>query len=368
MYDRSFIDLFSETVPEANAKFRGACRDATWTESVPHPLTGPDGEPLATEVAWFGRKDARHLVVGVSATHGVEGWAGSACQIGWARSGAGASLPDDVAVLQIHIVNPWGMAWDRRQQEDNVDLNRHYVDFDELPDDSAYRALDAHVMCDLAGPDADAASAALAAYEAEHGRRALHMALYGGQYSNPLAPSYGGLEPTWSRLLVDRLIAAYCGTAGRIVLCDFHTGYGPYGYGIPLWHLEAGPQLDKARYIFGETTEAPLAGDRAKDEFIQNGHFYQYWVRKLPGADVIPMCFEFGGEHVSDEASIVNEREDSLSWRDDDRLSAASRALRRRIRDIHCPPNDDWREMIWFRGRQLYREMIERIRLVGADG
>ena len=39
---------------------------------------------------------------------------------------AGLGLPDDVAVLMIHLINPWGTAWMRRVNEDNIDLNRNY--------------------------------------------------------------------------------------------------------------------------------------------------------------------------------------------------------------------------------------------------
>ena len=362
MDDRSFLDDFSADFASARRKFREACAGAARLDAFPHPGKGPDGEELATDVAYFGRADAPYLVVSVSGTHGVEGWAGSACQIGWIR--AGMALPDDVAMLHIHAINPWGMAWDRRQQEDNVDLNRHYVDFANPPANPDYAELYEHVMC----PEDDAigrsaADAALAAYREKHGRLTAGMTLQGGQYSFPDAPSYGGAAPVWSRKTIDEIFARYCGKAKRIAVIDIHTGYGPYGYGIPLWHMPGGPQLDKANILFGPTIEAPLAGDRAHEEFIQHGHFYGYCESQLPHADVIAMCLEFGGEWLADGQRARLERNDALLWRDADRLSGEARTARRRWRDIHCPDRDDWREMVWFRGRQVFREVAERIRL-----
>jgi hypothetical protein len=362
MYDRSFLEDFSATFPAARQKFLDACRDAAILETSPHPLKGPDGEELATDIAYFGRIDAPYLIVSVSGTHGVEGWAGSACQTGWARRDL--ALPDDVAMLHIHAINPWGMAWDRRQQEDNVDLNRHYVDFACVPANPDYAKLYEHVMC----PEDDtnrrsAADAALAAYREKHGRLTSGMTLQGGQYSFPDAPSYGGSAPVWSRRMIDEIFARYCGKARRVAVVDIHTGYGPYGYGIPLWHMPGGPQLEKARTLFGPTIEAPLAGDRAHEEFIQHGHFYGYCERQIAKADVIAMCLEFGGEWLADGQRARLERNDALLWRDGDPLSAEARAARRRWRDLHCPESDDWREMVWFRGRQVFREMVERIRL-----
>ena len=32
------------------------------------------------------------------------------------------------AVVLIHMLNPWGAAWQRRHNEDNIDLNRSFVD------------------------------------------------------------------------------------------------------------------------------------------------------------------------------------------------------------------------------------------------
>src|SRR5262249_50905400 len=162
---------------------------------------------------------------------------------------------------------------------------RHYVDFANPPDDREYAGLYEYVMC----PEDDAvrrraADAELAAYRERHGRLTYGMTLQGGQYSFPDAPSYGGAQPVWSRRIIDEIFARYCDKARRIAVIDIHTGYGPYGYGIPLWHMPDGPQLEKARVLFGPTVEAPLAGDRAHEEFIQHGHFYGYCERQLPSA------------------------------------------------------------------------------------
>ena len=268
-------------------------------------------------------------------------------------------------MLHIHAINPWGMAWDRRQQEDNVDLNRHYIDFANPPDDRDYAKLYSYVMCDEKNAERRReADAALDAYRLEHGRLKYGMTLQGGQYSFPDAPSYGGSQPTWSRRVIDEIFERYCAKAQRVAILDIHTGYGPYGYGIPLWHMPDGPQLAKARFMFGPTLEAPLAGDRSHEEFIQHGHFYGYCESRLAKADVVAMCLEFGGEWLAEGQRARLERKDALQWRSVDRLSPEARAARRRWRDLHCPDSDDWREMVWFRGRQILRELVERIPLL----
>ncbi len=54
--------------------------------SYPHPLPGPQGENLYTDVARVGPVTASRLMLVVSGTHGVEGYYGSDCQIAcWIR-------------------------------------------------------------------------------------------------------------------------------------------------------------------------------------------------------------------------------------------------------------------------------------------
>ncbi len=51
----------------------------------------------------------------------------------------GASVPDDLAVVLIHAINPYGFAWIRRVNEDNVDLNRNCIDFGAaIPENPGY--------------------------------------------------------------------------------------------------------------------------------------------------------------------------------------------------------------------------------------
>lgn len=126
--------LFSGDYSALRARFLAAARTAgaSLVEYL-HPLHGPDGERLATDVAYLGRNDARKLMVLISGTHGVEGPFGSACQTAWLSQNTPWQLPDDTAVLAIHLINPWGTAWSRRVNEDNVDLNRNFIDWQKAP-------------------------------------------------------------------------------------------------------------------------------------------------------------------------------------------------------------------------------------------
>src|SRR6184192_139570 len=117
---------FSGSYAQARQKFLTAAPSAV---AYPCSATGPAGEALGTDAAYFGDPDARKLVVIVSGTHGPEGYSGSAAQLLFLRAKLHAKLPPSTGVLLVHALNAYGFAWDRRVTEEGCDLNRNFIDF-----------------------------------------------------------------------------------------------------------------------------------------------------------------------------------------------------------------------------------------------
>ena len=136
-------ESFSADYQEARQKFRTeADRAGGAIESILHPERGPDRSDLATDIAWFGARDAESVLVLISGTHGVEGFCGSGAQIEWMRRGEASRLPKSIGVLMIHAINPYGFAWLRRVTHENIDLNRNWIDFSSaLPPNPGYETL-----------------------------------------------------------------------------------------------------------------------------------------------------------------------------------------------------------------------------------
>ena len=236
-------ESFSATYAEARAKFREAVQEAGGAlEAFANPNRGPDNGDLSTDVAWFGPKSAEKVLVMVSGTHGVEGFCGSGAQVDWLRRGEQTTLPAGTAALLVHAINPFGFAWLRRVTEENVDLNRNWVDFAEpLPQNPGYDELATTAVPEIWNAESQAASnRVLRAYAAEHGPMALQQALSGGQYRHPNGVFYGGDGPSWARRTQEAIYADYLGNAGRIAIIDYHTGLGPWGYAEPIMSDRAG--------------------------------------------------------------------------------------------------------------------------------
>ncbi|MBB1487502.1 DUF2817 domain-containing protein [Oceanospirillum sediminis] len=194
-----------------------------------YPVSGPSGERLSSDWLWLGENRAPSVLVMISGTHGIEGFAGSGLQR--------QILPDLVqlllqqgklAVLLIHSLNPWGYAWHRRTDHHNIDLNRNFVDFrTPVPDNTGYRLIEADLLSDR-----EVRQAKLHQWEKELGRRDYEQAISSGQYSSPDGLFYGGIRPSWgNNTLVSGLSTLSLAHAKRIVVLDIHSGLGPYGYG-----------------------------------------------------------------------------------------------------------------------------------------
>ncbi len=119
--------FFSIDLTEATARFREAASAAglaveTWT----NPHRGPAGEALETLSCEFGPPDAANVLVLNSGVHGTEAFVGAGLMLGILSDPQGflRNAPN-TRVVMIHILNPYGAAWGRYVNEDNVDLMKN---------------------------------------------------------------------------------------------------------------------------------------------------------------------------------------------------------------------------------------------------
>lgn len=349
---------FSADYADARRKFLSACKTAgARLRAYANPLQGPRGEELSTDVAWIGPDNARTVLASISATHGVEGFCGSAAQIDWLAHGGGDQLPAGMAALLIHAINPHGFAWLRRVNEDGVDLNRNHIDFSQpLPTNPGYDELaDALVPKEIEGPVLEAADAKLAAFRAKHGDRAYRIARAGGQYTHATGHSYGGTRPTWSRLTTERIIADYrLAARDAVAVVDFHTGLGPFGYGEPI--SDDPPDTlaaRRARAWYGDSVTSPTGGTSSSPPVI--GHSGHTWARLL-GERVVYTTLEFGTYSLDNGLKALRgdywvHNRGAMDWN-----AADTRRVKAAIRKHFFPDTEDWKEMVLFRSRQILRQ------------
>lgn len=350
------LSVFSDSYAEARGKFLAAAQAAgAAVESWVNPHTGPAGEALACDTAWLGPVGARRALVVLSATHGVEGYCGSGPQVALLRRPP--ALPADTALLLMHAVNPHGFAWERRVTEENVDLNRNWVDFTQpLPANPGYGELHA-AYCPPA-LDADtlaAAEARIAAFRAAHGEHAERVARSSGQYTHPDGIFFGGTGPTWARRTQEAVLHKHLGAAKTVAIVDLHTGLGPYGYGEPICnHAPGGDRVQRARRWWGDSVTEPLLGTSSSQEKWGLTEFG--YERALAHADIAFVALEYGTYAPQRGGDVL--RDDHWLWQHGDPRGPEAARIRRALRDHFFPPFADWQEMVLFRADQLFRQAL----------
>jgi hypothetical protein len=289
-------EYFADTYSGARAKFFAAA-SAAGANLTHHRLPkyrGPELEELFVDVAILGPQNPENLLVLISGTHGVEGFCGSGCQVGYLTDQLYEALSPTSGSMLIHALNPFGFAWCRRVNEDSVDLNRNFVDFAKaLPSSESYEAIHNWLIPEeWEGNNRDEADAALRDYIAKKGFRTFQAELTAGQYTRPSGLFYGGKEPTWSNQILRQMLAdCVTPTLKKLAVIDFHTGLGRVGYGEPI-HVGSDDDFELAKKWYGEGVKSLSQGTAVATALA--GSVADAFPRSTSDRKVIYLALEFG--------------------------------------------------------------------------
>lgn len=295
------------TYVECRARFHRAAEVAR-IDVTPHEIAarGPAGEALTIDVCHIGPPSPQRALVVMSGVHGVEGFAGSALQAGLLTRLDAFALPAGMAVLVVHAVNPWGMAWWRRQNEHNVDLNRNWRRTGrQLEANEAYDEIHAVVCADGAEPlTDDELLAAASSWVRERGLTWVRDAITVGQYRHADGLHFGGDRTEESTAIVATVVAEHLTGAERVLTLDLHTGHGPWGAITLLSDQPIGSAQDVfLRAAFGDDAVEATAGNPAATTGVKHGQIANGFADVLPGTACIATSIELGT--VDDATQLV---------------------------------------------------------------
>lgn len=241
----------------------------------------------------------------LSGTHGSEGFAGSGIQCAILdylqmdkktldRYSETAVLRDEVklaeedeslepviidesklppTIVMVHIVNPFGMHHNRRVNEDNIDINRNYLQ-EELFDMATTRDpnfagyLDLDFMMNPKGFPSrltlvnDFFGHLRSAYALlRYGLEPIKKTLLAGNYFRQSGIAFGGLQQSASvQNLISLLEIVDVSQAEQVTLIDLHTGLGPSGTDTLLL-LNPGKKVDISEDEFSTYIEDKFPGE-----------------------------------------------------------------------------------------------------------
>jgi hypothetical protein len=311
-----------------------------------------------TDVASLGPADAENILLLISGTHGVEGFAGSAIQVGLLRAGMNGWPKPNTRIVMIHAFNPFGFAMLRRSNEDNVDLNRNFIDHSGAhPENLEYaklsRALAPAVM---SGPANVLALLRILGYWLRHGRVRLQQAVTHGQYSHPQGLFFGGRHAVWSNRVLHEIAERYLAGAKRVVSIDVHTGLGPYGYGeVILNDAEDASAYQRALTCWGsERVRSTVSGKSVSAHL--SGTINLAFVRMLPATEVTAVGLEFGTLPGLEVLRVMRAENWLHHHGEQDHAEAAK--IKERLLRAFYPDDELWKRKAWEQGRLVIEQAL----------
>lgn len=353
------LTLFSADYFQAREKFLAAARRRRCELTAhlhPH-AKGQGGEDLYIDVATSGPARAAAGLLLISGTHGVEGYAGSACQIGWLNIDTNTTWPPELRVVMIHALNPYGFAWNRRVTEDNVDLNRNFVNHNApYPANDGYEQLKTAIAPkDLDPETLRQGSELFRDFIKEYGPFTMQEAVSKGQYTHPDGMYFGGIREQWSAGILRHVVRRELAACRNVGVVDFHTGLGPYGHGelisedapgSPAYERAKGWWPDICSTQSGESVSAAVLG--SIDSCLPD---------LLPRSNVTVGCLEYGT--VSTLQVFEALRADNWLHTRGNPQGNDAPGIKAQIRAAFYPDQDDWKEMIWSRGEEVMTQAVQ---------
>lgn len=300
--------------------------------------------------------EPRGLLILSSGVHGVEGFAGSAMQQLFLQDTLPTLDRKSLGILVIHTINPYGVKYQRRVSENNVDLNRNFDVNRELfglkneqyaklngllnPTKPASRSL-----CSRAGFYYSVGKSLL-----KESTKVLRQAILGGQYQYERGLYYGGRDFEPQQGFLEAEIRKVAAPFAKVLVLDLHTGYGSNG----VLHLlpsgyETQPMLDAGKKIFAGDTIEDVKGD----EFYGNHGDFSYFVANTlqrDGKFAVPMVLEYGT--VNNQTTLGGMEslrrmilENQLHWYGATKASTAE-SIRSQFLDMYFPKSKKWRQTV----------------------
>lgn len=232
------------------------------------PVRGPKDEILTIDIVKiFSSNYYNKALIISSGTHGPELFAGSGLQVMLLREIADGKfyIPGDLAVVLIHAVNPFGAAWLRRTNIDNVDLNRNFIpNFNEalVKESDNVNVQHANQIYteynQLFHPERlslwDWPRAQIASLIIKHGYEASRFALTSAQRLFPDGLYYGGRRTTAEVSYIIKTLEEILFPVGhsitKVLHIDIHTGAGSLDSDVLICENSENAQI--LRRVYGE--------------------------------------------------------------------------------------------------------------------
>ncbi len=354
------MNYFSPDYFTARSRWRAAvgqlkCR----MESHEIEAVAPIGDRLTIDVAILGDPLAHKTLVISSGLHGVEGLFGAAVQLAFLEEYlAHNRLPADLSIVVIHILNPFGCAWYRRCNEDNVDLNRNFLVGDETyrgcPPD--YPALDSFLNQPSPPSRLEPFLGKSALLIARYGMPALKNTLPVGQYEFPQGLFFGGNAPSQTHAILTAHLRRWLGLSRQVLHLDLHSGLGKWGtYQLFAEITQASPRYPWLSARFDREASRNenrlLTLDPGDRVYQPRGTFGRWCQMAFPDLTYDFLLAEFGTHPMLRVLKALRAENRAHWWGTPDDRS--TRWAKQELLEAFVPKSPQWRQLVLDRGVNL---------------
>lgn len=300
--------------------------------------------------------EKENLIVLTTGVHGMEGYIGSVMLDVFFEEIYPGIDTDDTGVLVVANINPYGMKYMRRYNENNVDLNRNFILDWENFDLSSNK--DYPQVKEFLQPEGKIGNALwheagfylnLAKEAITKGADKVSDALLSGQYEYPEGVYYGGNGDEKSTAYLKGVFDDCLeGEYENIIHIDIHSGYGPrYNMVIfnSVYETMTEAETKKAfgyDYVISHDSESFYATTGDTTDF-----FYRLAESKNTDKELFSTCFEFGTIGDSFIESILSLKytvdENRQHWYPTDN-SISAEVVRENYYELFYPTETQWRE------------------------
>lgn len=354
-YSEVFYNEYDEVREHLKDTAEELQADGHTVEVYSYPIDETDGLYI-DNLYIAAKKEQKNLIVLTTGVHGIEGYIGSVMlDVFWEELYPELD-PDTTGILVIANVNPYGMKYHRRYNENNVDLNRNFIlDWEtfDLTVNKDYPKVDEFLgpkktMGNIFWHEAGFYGSMLKTLLG-NGVDAITNALLGGQYEYPEGVYYGGVGDEASTTYVKEVFAKTLQSGyENIVHIDIHSGYGAR-YRMVIFN-SAFDTMTEAETMAAFNYDNVIAID-SEDFYATTGDttdFY-YRLREKMGAKptLFSTCFEFGtiGDGFLDSViSMKYTIEENQNHWNPSKNKITNRVIQERYQELFYPTETKWRE------------------------
>ena len=354
-YSEYFFDTYEQV--RENLQSRVAkLKDAGITVQVSEYAVDEADDLYIDNIYLPAGKESTNLIILTTGVHGMEGYIGSVMLDVFFEEIYPTLNQDTTGVLVVANVNPYGMKYRRRYNENNVDLNRNFIlDWDafDLSSNKDYPE-----VVNFLQPEGKIGNAlwhevgfygSLAVEAITKGADKVSDALLTGQYEYPTGVYYGGKGDEKSTAYLKSVFGACLdGEYENIVHIDIHSGYGSR-YNMVIFNsvFETMTEAETKQafgydYVISHDSESFYAttGDTTD-------YFYRLAESKQSETDLFSTCFEFGTIGDSFLDSILSLKytvdENRQHWYPSGNRIAGE-VVKENYNELFYPTETKWRE------------------------